>query len=167
MSLVVGFTGGRRKRGHQVPSTKQVEWLIKRLAELHPAVLHHGGCRDSDAAAHRVARALGVAVVIHPNVDTRDAYIPQDWVEDPGVTILCAKKPLVRNKDIVDVCRILLATPGSAEHLRSGTWSAVRYALKTHTPREICLPDGSLDPRSNNRPDDAGPAADPHLRALF
>ena len=53
----------------------------------------------------------------------------------------CHPKPyLDRNRDIVDACEVLLATPDGPERLRSGTWSTVRYARKIGKPVEVRLP---------------------------
>jgi hypothetical protein len=51
------------------------------------------------------------------------------------------RPPLVRNRNIVDACTILTAAPRStAEELRSGTWSTVRYARAHMVPDIILKP---------------------------
>jgi len=55
------------------------------------------------------------------------------------------KPPLVRNRDIVDECDLLVACPGSDhEELRSGTWACIRYARKVKRKTIIIWPDGTL-----------------------
>jgi predicted Rossmann fold nucleotide-binding protein DprA/Smf involved in DNA uptake len=68
---------------------------------------------------------------------------------------MCAVRPmdriyvprpyLVRNRDIVDVCNLLLATPGgTVEQLRSGTWATIRYARRIGRPVWIVFPNGEV-----------------------
>ena len=82
-----------------------------------------------DEAAHNIAKELGFKVILHPpeNVKQR-AYCRGD-------SSVGAKPYLVRNRDIVDSCDILIAVPANPkiEELRSGTWSTVRYALSSKT----------------------------------
>lgn len=59
--------------------------------------------------------------------------------------ILDPKPPLERNKDIVNVCDILLAAPKGPEEQRSGTWSTVRYARKVGKPVVIFWPNGEVE----------------------
>lgn len=48
---------------------------------------------------------------------------------------------LERNKHIVDNCEMMIACPKEPEHtVRSGTWSTIRYAWKTHRKITIVPP---------------------------
>jgi predicted Rossmann fold nucleotide-binding protein DprA/Smf involved in DNA uptake len=52
---------------------------------------------------------------------------------------------LSRNRDIVRDTEMLVATPGEeAEHLRSGTWSTVRFARKLGRSVWVILPNGTV-----------------------
>ena len=62
-----------------------------------------------------------------------------------------AKDYLVRNHDIVDVCDVLVATPGQKEEqIRSGTWATIRYARKIRKQIIIVYPDGLAGRREND-----------------
>jgi hypothetical protein len=131
--LIIGFTG--RQTG---PSVPQVHWLRTRLRRA--AELHHGACIGADALAHRIAVGFGIPVVVHPPH-------PQEKVEpaclSPGelITVRRPRAYLQRSYDIVDECDVLLALPGEAV-VQSGTWAAVRYAMRIGKPVLLCYPDG-------------------------
>jgi predicted Rossmann fold nucleotide-binding protein DprA/Smf involved in DNA uptake len=55
--------------------------------------------------------------------------------------ILLPLDPLVRNKVIVNISDVILATPfEDKEVMRSGTWSTIRYARKVGKTPIIILP---------------------------
>lgn len=127
---VVGFSGT------QNGTTREQEvWLAQRLLALAATELHHGDCVGADATAHRLGRFLGLRVVIHPPLDeSRRAFCPD------ADEVLPRKPYLDRNRDIVDACEVLLATPDGPERLRSGTWSTVRYGRRVGKSVEVRLP---------------------------
>lgn len=101
---------------------------------------HHGLCIGADAEAHDVAVEAEVWVVGHPPSD------PKGRVYRKCEELLPEKDYLRRNKDIVDATEVLIATPyESANVLRSGPWSTVRYALKKNKPTYIILPNGEIE----------------------
>lgn len=144
--MIVGFTGTRN-----TPTPLQSRWLREYLALQGVTELHHGGCVGSDWLAHRHALELGIRVVVHPGPPGKwraeECLIPHELV-----TVLPAKHYLARNRDIVNACDRLLATPkelpGSAAEQRpmrgSGTWYTVRYAGDQEMPVVICYPDGGV-----------------------
>lgn len=130
-----GFTGTQKGM------TEAQKRVFKKLLK-GAHTLHHGDCVGADAQAHALAREVDVdiQIVLHPpsNPDKR-AWCGADFYHD-------VKPYLDRNKDIVNYCQILIATPETREEqLRSGTWSTVRYARKRNKSVVIIYPDGSYD----------------------
>jgi hypothetical protein len=118
----IGFTGTRDGM------TANQHWLVwwYLAAEFSPTEFHHGDCIGADAEADEIARSLGITRVAHPsNLRGMRAHCDAEIV-------LPVKPPLVRNRDIVAECDVILATPKTAKvDYRSGTWTTIRYA---HTP---------------------------------
>jgi len=128
----VGFTGSR---SGMTPAQK--DCVAQLLAELQPKQVRHGDALGSDADLHQLARATAAEVIIHPPEDSKDR------ANCVGDRVMPAKPYLVRNKDIVGACTVLIATPDSAkEKLRSGTWSTIRYARQSGRRVIVVLPDG-------------------------
>ena len=97
------------------------------LNRLLPIEFHHGDCVGADADADAIVRTLLPVprIVVHPSTIRN---LRAGCVGDVEHEM---KPPLDRNRDIVDACEVIIATPEtSEEHLRSGTWSTVRYARK-------------------------------------
>lgn len=104
---------------------------------------HHGGCVGGDTEASHILKAeealLPVQVVCHPSniLSMTGKFFAHK--------IFPAKKPLDRNKDIVDSVTMLYVCPKSDhEELRSGTWATCRYARKRGVEVRIIWPDGSV-----------------------
>jgi hypothetical protein len=124
-----GFTGTHRG------ATEQQLWELRvKLTSLKASgfdEFHHGLCIGADEQAARIAKELGFRVVAHPglagdpkNLLFRSEFAGNDEVRD-------AKPFIKRDHDIVDETEVMLATPVSREeHMRSGTWTTVRYAKK-------------------------------------
>jgi hypothetical protein len=130
----VGFTGTRLQLSNTcITNLKQV------LEYLNVTTFKHGDCEGADTIAHNIAKQLGYSVEVHPpNVDSKRTFCDGDIIHDP--------KPYIdRNKDIVDECDILIATPHTNhETIRSGTFSTIRYARKKGKKIIIIYPDGTL-----------------------
>lgn len=134
--LQIGFTG--TQRGMTPP---QRATFLRLLQELRgPHTLHHGDCIGADAEAHDCVKSLGWRVVIHPPiVGVKRAHCIGDEVA-------AALPYLIRNRVIVDETVLLISTPGEVdEQLRSGTWSAIRYARSRSKQVIIDPPSGELD----------------------
>ncbi len=101
---------------------------------------HHGDCVGADAEAHDIARDLMYHIVGHPPDDDKARAFKEfddSWDVKPYLT---------RNREMVDACDVLIATPkGLEEELRSGTWATIRYAKKTHTNIVIIYPPGNTE----------------------
>jgi len=155
---IIGFTGTR------APITPAQEACIRRIMqEVGAKVLHHGDCVSADELSHRLARELGLEVVLHP-----PAYKNQDWANcmakkdpNPGQgSMRCEPDAghLERDHHIVDACDGLIVVPRSTqEQMRgSGTWATYRYAVganktvraKVLKPAIMVFPDGTLELRT-------------------
>ena len=130
--MVIGFTG--TQRGMTPAQAREVE----RQFALG-TVLHHGDCVGADHEAHSIARKLGMIIVLHPpNSGVKRAYCQADKVMPPAPY-------LIRNHEIVDASKILIAAPKeSSEVLRSGTWATIRYANRQGVLVRIVLPSGAV-----------------------
>lgn len=136
--MKIGFTG--TQHGMTSRQKAELQFWLRNIADGQSfskdnLQLHHGGCIGADKEAHDIWLALGYEER-HPHVH---------WAHGPGIdekrAVLSeindcqtydAKPPLERNRDIVDVCAVLIAAPlQRAEVLRSGTWATVRYARTT------------------------------------
>ena len=118
---VIGFSGTR------VGMTEyQMELVENALKILKPERVHHGDCMGSDADFDKIANELNIPITIHPpERDTLRAFCKSDEILKP-------KPYLDRNRDIVDNCDTLIATPQTVKPVKrgSGTWHAIRYAKK-------------------------------------
>ena len=103
---------------------------------------HHGCCVGSDIQFATLAKRYKFWVVGHPSSDTPIYQIP---VEQCSSDELTSPKPaLIRNHDIVNGRELVFATPKTLkEEIRSGTWAAIRFALKSNIPVKVVWPDGS------------------------
>lgn len=132
--MIVGFTGTRA--GMTTPQKRRVEALL-RTSNVTEA--HHGDCIGADDDFHDICLKLGVPVIIHPPKDSK--Y--RAWCE--GATYVFPPKDyLVRNKDIVNACRFLIACPKEVKEpppLRGqGTWSTVRYGRNLYREVSVVWP---------------------------
>lgn len=111
----------------------------RELVRLGATVVDLGDCIGADDQAHEIAVALGLRTVGHiPTMDRRRAFKTYDEERPPYPY-------LVRNHHIVDESEALIGLPESMqEHLRSGTWSTVRYARRVGRPIIIIAPNGEI-----------------------
>lgn len=112
----------------------QLAQLRKVLQLFGATELHHGDCIGGDEQAHKIAKQLGLRVVIHPPKN------PNKRAFCDGDEILGEEDYLKRNRNIVDQTDCLIAMPKGPEVLRSGTWSTVRYSRKKGKKRVIIYP---------------------------
>lgn len=146
----IGFTGSQY--GMSLPTKKKLVSVlcdIKQAAIFSsaPTCFHHGDCIGSDAVASGIASYYQYLVHAHPQFNEKKRAFSQynDVIHAP-------KEPLDRNQEIVDVSRIMIATPHTMnEVIRSGTWATIRYARKLD--RELCIifPDGSYEWENSDR----------------
>ena len=118
------------------------------IRALSASEFRHGDCIGADSDAHQIVLDLGIEIRIHPPIiEAKRAFCKG------AIEVFPVKDYLARNKDIVNATEVLIATPGEfAMELRSGTWSTVRYGLKTNKWVLIIYPDGSIfDSKSSIR----------------
>lgn len=134
--MLVGFTGTQRG---MTPLQYQTVWELLYARRQATGEFHEGDCIGADAQAAFLAREAGFRIIGHPpENDSKRAFFQADqWRPPLGY--------LDRNKEIVRKTEQMIATPGEVEEqLRSGTWSTIRYAVKTRKPISIVFPDGSV-----------------------
>jgi hypothetical protein len=147
-SLILGFTGTRE--GMTPAQFDSIRRTIRTYQLITPEIeAHHGVCIGADLHFHEICKDLSIYIVGHPGI------------RDDGrcfTRAICscnklhpAKPFIIRDRDIVNVSHVLLATPaGFREEIRSGTWATVRYARRLRRRIVIFWPDGSL--RQENFP---------------
>ena len=126
----VGFTGSRGVQDR----SGDLRCVLDVLLGHDFYSLHHGDCIGGDFQAHNAAIKCGYSIVIHPPLDDRYRFFGEFTGPLHSVAVLEPKEFLLRNHDIVDESRLLVALPKRAEHLRSGTWATIRYARKLGKP---------------------------------
>lgn len=136
----VAFTGTRR--GLTLEQVDSIWGLLfdARRTYRGRLTLRMGDCVGADAQFHNLARVMGGFFLIgHPPVNPAyRAFLEYNVEVEP-------EEYLVRNRAMVDRSSRLIAAPGgSAEALRSGTWSTVRYARKLGRPVYLVLPSGEV-----------------------
>ena len=115
--MEVGFTGTRSGM-----SEKQEKAFAKNL--LGVTKLHHGDCIGADKQADAIAVALHIPRKAYPcNLSDQRAYCDTEETTKE-------RPPLLRNRDIVRACNLLVVAPRTMkEQFRgSGTWATYRYA---------------------------------------
>lgn len=130
--MKIGFTGTRKGMNEfQMDAVRDfLEFHYLEITEVH-----HGDCVGADEQFHRLAETMGIRVVLHPPILTRNrAFCSADETLDP-------KPYLERNHDIVDATDYLIAVPKEVEEiLRSGTWATYRYAKRHKKPTMLVTP---------------------------
>jgi hypothetical protein len=134
--MKVGITGTRHKISDAARAT------LQRILGKMPSPfteLHHGDCTGADAAAHDIALAAGIDVVLHPpTIGLLRAYCKGATRTNNPVAYL------KRNYNIVEHTNHLIAIPASATPaLRSGTWATIRHATRVGRSVTLILPDGT------------------------
>ena len=134
----LGITGTRKGM-----TERQKDMLAHLIAVCVPHqfyTFHDGDCVGVDIEARRMAWDWTYKLIVHPSTATTRAFLKLG-----GEEFREPKPPLVRNKDIVDECDLLVACPGGDhEELRSGTWACIRYGRKVKRRTIIIWPGGEL-----------------------
>ena len=138
IGIKIGFTG--TKEGM---SKEQFIAVSEILKDNFPFEVHHGACIGADKHFHDIATSLMINVILHPGVNRQGKCFTR--ADCQGYNDIKPERYFLdRDKDIVNACDVLIATPrGFKEVLRSGTWATVRYARKKSKEIWIIYPDGS------------------------
>jgi hypothetical protein len=131
---MIGFTGARKGL-----ASAQYHALRGVLERRPPGeVFAHGDALGADEMAHALAESCGLVVHVYPcDQPAQRASCRAPVVHPPA-------PPLERNRAIVDAVAGLFACPSGPEHVRSGTWSTVRYARSIGRPVVVVWPDGKV-----------------------
>lgn len=137
--MILGFTGTRRD-----PTADQKRFIRRNL--FNATELHHGCCEGSDYASHLCAVDLNIPTIwLHPPTDEKLMVPLSKLLTRGGIHALSAKPYHARNRDIVDACELLIATPDGPRRPNSGTWYTVDYARANKVTVVVCLPGGIID----------------------
>jgi hypothetical protein len=137
----VGFTGCRE--GMTEPQKSKVYGLLTDLYTLGFRTVRHGICIGSDWDFHNMCKELGFTIIGHPGVNKTGERMVNKLIKCDALHT--EKYFLLRNRDIVNSCEIMIATPNTKDQsLRSGTWSTIRYAKKCKRNILVVDPEGIL-----------------------
>lgn len=126
MAIILGFTGTR----YGMSDRQKAE--IRAYLEQHQAdisLVVHGDCIGADAEFDAMCDELKMVRMIRPGFSTKD---PTDTSTRAycKVELTCEPKGnFARNRDIVNGCDRLLATPFDDKQV-GGTWYTIKYAQK-------------------------------------
>ena len=131
---MLGFTGSRN--GMTCLQKESVTYLVRAIGMKEA---HHGDCVGADEDFHNLVNKEGYTTVVHPPKN------PKFRAFCDGNLIFPEKEYMDRNRDIVDLCEVIIATPNTfVEKSKGGTWSTVRYAVKMNKKLFIVLPNGKI-----------------------
>lgn len=137
--MKLGFTGTR-----QMPTDEQKLFIWRNMFDA--TELHHGCCEGSDNAAHVAATPYdSLTIWLHPPTYQKLMVPLSKLITRGGIHVLKAKQYHARNRDIVNACDVLIATPDGPRRPHSGTWYTIDYAKENKVPVVVCLPDGTID----------------------
>lgn len=141
--FVIGFTGTKTGMTYYQKMSLKTMTFWKYGID----IVHHGDCVGSDEQFHDFAYRKGFEIWIHPPLNPK--YRAYCTIGDTH--ILEPKEYLKRDKDIVELCDILIATPRlMGEERRSGTWHTIRYARELSRPIYIIWPNGRIEMENKN-----------------
>lgn len=137
----VGFTGTRDGMtvAQRESLMREMNYIIITYENL---TLHHGACVGDDEQFSRWY--VAIPQVAHPCNLASFSVPPAELkhVTEWRATL----PPLVRNRQIVEECELLIACPKGNEKAdyRSGTWATIRYARKQGVAVYTILPNGTV-----------------------
>src|SRR5262245_4866519 len=132
----LGFTGSS---DDGMPTSAQKWAIMGFVYKLNPMHAHHGDCVNSDEEFHQVATYFR-ALVGNPLIHVHPPTNPKKRAFCKGDVIYTEAPYLKRNRNIVAMSDVLIATPHGPEEVRSGTWATIRYAKQKGIPIHIVYP---------------------------
>lgn len=140
--MIIGFTGTRQGMT-ELQRLAITKLMMEARRDSDAQWLHHGGAQGADAQAHWIWLSMDGRIHLHPGQDFSGDVVGAELTNWDRSSI--AKPFLIRNKDIVNACTLLIATPAQTVNIPrgSGTWATIRYARKIGRPTTILWPDGT------------------------
>lgn len=126
--MIIGFTGTRH--GMTDLQKEVLLNLINSTSAIQYSLMHYGMCKGADDEAFDIVRRSTKWLIHgHPPIDTK---LFVDRVCDK---IMKPAEYLERNRNIVNLCHILVAAPKETiPQKRGGTWYTIRYAESLNKP---------------------------------
>lgn len=138
-TISLGFTG--TQKGMTPDQKEMVRRYLYQISKITKKFFaHHGDCIGADKNFHDIVSEINDScIIIHPPKNPiKRAFCKGNELKEE-------KEYLDRNKDIINECDMLIATPGEyTERLRSGTWSTIRKARKAKKDIIIIFPNGNV-----------------------
>ena len=145
MILNIGVTGTRE--GMTVIQESNLKDIIEKLLfeqEYTERIFHHGQCVGVDVQTAKIFKQYGFKIISHPPTKTELIGICNNDIIQP------AKGYLARDRDIVDVCDILLALPKeNSPQSKGGTWYTYNYSIKQKKVSFLFYPNGEIIYKGN------------------
>ena len=124
------------------------ELILKLNSEDNIEEFHDGNCKGSDLQTRGIVLQVLENVTFHIHPSTLNSFV-KPYTNRKTLQIIGihpVKKPLVRNRDIVDCIDVLIGCPYQKnEIVRSGTWATIRYAKKQNKKTYIIKPNGEIE----------------------
>lgn len=142
--MKLAFTGTRQGM------TDAQRQTVKRLLEtLKPTEVHHGDCVGSDDDFANICHNLDARprIVAHPGksatgMDDHDLRAHNAHNDE----ILPIETHFKRNRTMVKLSPVLIATPYESAHQKTGgTWYTIDLAKKSQSTVFVVWPDGSVE----------------------
>lgn len=142
--MILGFTGTRN--GMTAAQRATVDCLL--IFRFNLTEAHHGDCLGADDEFANLCHAL----TPRPKIYARPGFSAKGYANDlrannPHADVTHPEKThFARNRDIVDVCDVLLVVPvASIPQTSGGTWYSFGYAKKKKKPIVVVWPDGTVE----------------------
>ena len=138
--MIIGFTGTRNGM-----TDAQINRVAQILEDEEPTKTIDGMCVGSDAGFALLSSGLGVYTIGYPGHSKLDEDDMTYRDPNPRDEERESKTHFERNRDIVNECDIMIATPsGDNFDHRGGTNYTIKYALKVGKEINIILPNGDV-----------------------
>ena len=122
--MKIGFTGTRSGM-----TDLQKEIVREELIKKKPECVIHGGCIGADEDFHKIAKELGIKIIVYPGHSAVDGDTSFHFDYSDADEILPSESYFKRNRQIVDDSDLMLAAPYN-QIQKGGTWYTINYALK-------------------------------------
>lgn len=131
---ILGFTGSKKGL-----TPAQLDTFARRLWSKSWAGFVHTGVGAAAQAAHFVAIARGLSVIVYTVDGTRGVFLPGE-----RTTLMPSRPLLLARAALVESCAVLVACPSGPENTRSETWKDILRARAERRPVVLVWPDGTV-----------------------